>query len=45
MDDLQRKLPYSQFAEQAVLGSVLIDPESFSVIATILNDDDFYLSE
>ena len=45
MDDVSRKLPYSQFAEQAVLGSVLIDPESFSTIATILNEDDFYLSE
>ncbi|MBR2454272.1 MAG: replicative DNA helicase [Clostridia bacterium] len=45
MDDLQRKLPYSQFAEQAVLGCVFIDPESFSTIATILSEDDFYLSE
>ncbi|MBE6640041.1 MAG: replicative DNA helicase [Ruminococcaceae bacterium] len=45
MDDLQRKLPYSQFAEQAVLGCVFIDPESFADLATRLSDEDFYLPE
>ncbi|MDY5940087.1 MAG: replicative DNA helicase, partial [Eubacteriales bacterium] len=45
MDELARKLPYSQIAEQSVLGSVLIDPECFPVIAMTLRADDFYLSE
>ena len=29
----QRKLPYSLEAEQSVLGSIMIDPESFTRIA------------
>ncbi len=45
MDEIQRKLPYAAEAEQSVLGSILIDPEAFSRVATILSPDDFYLSE
>ena len=32
-------------AEQSLLGSVLIDPESFNKIADIVSADDFYISE
>ena len=35
--------PNSREAEEAVLGSVLINPESYYDIAEILHDDDFYL--
>ncbi len=45
MDEIQRKLPYAAEAEQSVLGSILIDPEAFSRVATVLSADDFYLSE
>ncbi|MBO4769800.1 MAG: replicative DNA helicase [Clostridia bacterium] len=37
-----RKLPFSLEAEQAVLGSVLIDPECFPDVATALKTDFFY---
>ena len=40
-----RKLPFSLEAEQSVLGSILIDPESFTLIAGKLNYSDFYLEE
>lgn len=43
MDALQKKLPYSLDAEQAVLGSILIDPECFDIVAQIVRSDDFYL--
>ena len=42
MDGLQRRLPYSIDAEQSVLGSVLINPESFDDVAQIVKADDFY---
>ncbi len=35
--------PYSQQAEEAVLGAVLINPESYSEIAEILDADNFYI--
>lgn len=38
-----RKLPFSLEAEQSVLGSILIDPECFNVIAGILKSEDFYV--
>mgnify|MGYP005766623781 FL=1 len=41
----QRKLPYSLEAEQSVLGSIMIDPESFTRIAGKVNHTDFYLEE
>ncbi|MFA6947693.1 MAG: replicative DNA helicase [Eubacteriales bacterium] len=40
-----RRLPFSLEAEQSVLGSVLIDPERFPSVATMLSADDFYLGE
>ena len=40
-----RKLPHSVEAEQSVLGSVLIDPESFPKVATYLKSDDFYIED
>lgn len=39
----QRKLPYSLEAEQAVLGKILINPETFSKVAGILTPDSFYI--
>ncbi len=38
----QRRLPSSLEAEQSVLGSILIDPACFNVIAGILKSEDFY---
>lgn len=40
-----RKLPFSLEAEQSVLGSILIDPEALSEVATLISADDFYLEE
>ena len=45
MDELQRKLPFSLIAEQSLLGSILVDPESLNDVAEIINATDFYLSE
>lgn len=36
--------PFSQEAEEAVIGSILIDPSSFVTIAAFLNADDFFLT-
>ncbi len=44
-DELTRKLPFSQMAEQSLLGSILIDPESFNEIADVLTATDFYHPE
>lgn len=43
-EDFIKKQPFSLEAEQSVLGSVLIDPELFKEVATVLTADDFYLS-
>ena len=40
-----RKMPFSLEAEQSVLGSILIDPESFTQIAGKITHNDFYLEE
>ncbi len=45
VEDLIRKMPVSLEAEQSVLGSVLIKPDCFDVIAGILNEDDFYTEQ
>lgn len=45
MDGLQRRLPFSQEAEQSVLGSVLIDPNCFSEVAEIVSAEDFYVEQ
>jgi replicative DNA helicase len=41
----QRNLPFSYEAEQAVLGSILLEPERFTDIATMLVSTDFQLDE
>ncbi len=38
-----RKLPFSLEAEQSLLGSILIKPSCFDVIADIITGEDFYL--
>ena len=43
--ELGRKMPFSAEAEQSVLGSILIDPESFTKIPAIISEQDFYLDE
>ena len=44
-EDIIRKLPFSAIAEQSLLGSILIDPESINQVADFLSSDDFYLEE
>ena len=44
-NDLSKQLPFSLEAEQAVLGSILIDPENFKEVANFLTERDFYLEE
>ena len=41
----KRNLPFSLEAEQSVLGSILIEPECFTEVATTLKSDDFYIEE
>src|SRR5262249_54920212 len=36
-------VPYSQEAEEAVIGAVLINPEAFLAVASFLNAEDFYI--
>ena len=42
--DSIRKMPFSLEAEQAILGTVIVDSEKFVEVAT-LKDDDFYLEQ
>lgn len=42
--DSYLQMPFSLEAEQSVLGSVLIDPECISEIASILRPEDFHVS-
>ena len=42
-EDIIRKLPFSAIAEQSLLGSILIDPDSINQIADLISADDFYL--
>lgn len=44
-EELTRKQPFSLIAEQSLLGSILIDPDSFNEIADMLTASDFYLVE
>ncbi len=44
-EDIIRKLPFSAIAEQSLLGSILIDPQSINQVADIISSDDFYLEE
>lgn len=43
--ELDRKMPFSLDAEQAVIGSILIDPASLDTVTGVLSADDFYLEE
>ena len=47
MTDIQtgRKMPFSVLAEQALLGSLLIDPASLVSVVDKVRPDDFYLPE
>lgn len=40
-----KKLPFSILAEQALLGSILIDPASLVQVSDTVNASDFYISE
>ncbi len=40
-----RKMPYSVEAEQAVLGSILIDPKSINLVASELKPEFFYIPQ
>ena len=42
-NELIKKMPFSLEAEQSVLGSILINPECFSEIASELKSNDFYI--
>ena len=44
-EELTRKLPFSLITEQSLLGSILIDPDSFNEIADSVSATDFYLTE
>ncbi len=44
-DMLARKMPCSLSAERALLGSILIDPNSITEIAASIGADDFYVQE
>ncbi len=40
---LYDQVPFSEEAEEAVIGAVLINPESYLTVASFLRPDDFYL--
>ena len=40
-----KQMPVSIEAEQALLGSIIIKPESFDVVGGMISSDDFYLDE
>jgi len=44
-DDILKKLPYSLEAEQSVLGSILISPDTINDAINIISVNDFYLEE
>ena len=41
-EEFAPKLPFSLIAEQSLLGSILIDPQSINLVADIITADDFY---
>ncbi len=43
--ELDRKMPFSSDAEQAVIGSILIDPSALDTVTGIISSDDFYFEE
>ncbi len=44
-EEFVKKLPFSLIAEQSLLGSILIDPNSLNEIADLIRAEDFYISE
>jgi replicative DNA helicase len=44
-EGIDRKLPFSLEAEQALLGSILIDPACMDIVEGIVKADDFYVQE
>ncbi len=44
-NSIVKQMPVSIEAEQALLGSLIINPESFDKVGGIISTDDFYLSE
>ena len=44
-NELMKRLPFSMPAEQSLLGAILIDPVSITLVADLLNSEDFYLEE
>ena len=43
--DIIKKMPFSMLAEQALLGSILIDPPALSQISDTIRPEDFHLTE
>ncbi|HAN21035.1 MAG: replicative DNA helicase [Clostridiales bacterium GWF2_36_10] len=43
--DTIKKMPFSIEAEQAILGSILIDSEKLNEVLTLIKADDFYLEQ
>ena len=43
--DIIKKLPFSMLAEQALLGSILIDPPALTQISDTVRAEDFHLQE
>lgn len=41
-EEFTPKLPFSLIAEQSLLGSILIDPQSINSVADLITADDFY---
>ncbi len=44
-DDLGKKMPFSLEAEQAVLGSILIEPSCMDKVVSLIGRNDFYMRE
>ena len=44
-DELVRKMPCSLSSERALLGSILIDPHAITDVLTVVQADDFYVTE
>src|SRR5215217_1664092 len=40
---LTGQAPYSQEAEEAVIGAVVVNPEAFLAVASFLQPEDFYI--
>lgn len=45
MTDIERLPPFNKFAEEAVLGSLIIDPDAIVRVAAILKPESFYRAE